>query len=354
MQRRMVARLVVLLVVLLLVAACAQGTPAGSTAPAAPTRVRLAYFPNLTHAVALIGTSRGTFQAAFGPEITLELKTFNAGPSMIEALFAGEVDLGYIGPNPAINGYVKSNGQALRIIAGAASGGVRFIVRPQAAINSPADLDGKRLASPQLGGTQDVALRYFVRTAGLQTSENGGRVQVLPTQNPDILTLFQKGEIDGAWVPEPWATRLIEEAGGTIFLDERELWPEGRFVTTHVIVSTNFLNQHPELVEAFLRAHLDTIQYMDENPTQIANMVNQELERITTVPLDAKVLDKALNTLDFTYDPLASTLFVAADHAFELGFLGRSKPDLSGIYALEPLNKILTERGLPPISDVAE
>ncbi len=339
-----------ILPLVLLIAACGQSTPAAPAAPGAPATVRLAYFPNLTHAVALVGTARGSFQEALGPNVTLDLKTFNAGPALIEALFAGEIDIGYIGPNPAINGYVKSNGAALRIIAGASSGGALFVVRPEAGITSPADLGGKKLATPQLGGTQDVALRYLVQQAGLQTADNGGTVTILPTQNPDILTLFQKGEIDGAWVPEPWATRLLQEGGGEVFIDEREQWPDGKFVTTHVIVSKQFLDERPELVEAFLGAHVDTVQYIAANPEEAKGLVNQEIERITTAPLPREVLDQALTTVDFTYDPLASTLFVSADHAFELGFLGDSKPDLSGIYALEPLNKVLAAKKLTPIA----
>lgn len=360
------------LLLLLTIAACGQSAPAAgptaapttaapaadaaaptTAAPAASgesTTVRLAYFPNLTHAVALVGTARGTFQEALGPNVSLDLKTFNAGPALIEALFAGEIDIGYIGPNPAINGYVKSEGAALRIVAGASSGGALFVVRPEANISSPADLDGKSFATPQLGGTQDVALRYLVQENGLTTADNGGTVTILPTQNPDILTLFQKGEIDGAWVPEPWATRLIQEGGGEVFIDERETWPDGKFVTTHVIVSTAFLNEHPDLVEAFLRGHVDTVEYIAANAEETKSLVNQEIERITTKPLPREVLDQALSTVEFTYDPLASTLFVSAEHAFALGFLGDSEPDLSGIYALDPLNKVLAEKGLAPVA----
>ncbi len=194
-----------------------------------------------------------------------------------------------------------------------------------------------------------MALRYLVKESGLKTADEGGDVTILPTQNPDILTLFQKGEIDGAWVPEPWATRLVQEAGGAIFIDERDKWPEGKFVTTHVIVSTKFLNERPDLVEAFLRGHVDAVEFVNANPAEALTLVNQEIERITTRPLPQAVLEQASKTLEFTYDPLASSLFTSADHAFELDFLGDSKPDLSGIYALDPLNKVLAEKGLEPI-----
>ncbi|MEI8307143.1 MAG: ABC transporter substrate-binding protein [Chloroflexales bacterium] len=341
-------------VLLLILAACGQSTPtAGSaTAPAASattTSLRLAYFPNLTHAVALVGVANGTFQKALGPNVTIDVKTFNAGPSLIEALFAGEIDIGYVGPNPAINGYVKSKGDALRIIAGASSGGALFIVRPEANIKRPQDLDGKKIASPQLGGTQDVSLRYYIQQAGLKTAEQGGSVAILPTQNPDILTLFQKGDIDGAWVPEPWATRLIQEGKGQVLVDERDMWPNRRFTTTLVVVSKKFLVAHPDLVEAFLRGHVDTVAYINDHAAEAKSLVNTEIERITGKPLASTVLDQAISTLDFTYDPLAASLFTSADHAFALGFLGDSKPDLSGIYDLGPINKVLTEKGLSEV-----
>jgi NitT/TauT family transport system substrate-binding protein len=358
------SRLVALaLTLVLLLAACGQAAPTtpgaapassteGAPAPATSgggTTIRLAYFPNLTHAAALVGTGRGTFQQAFGSDATLDLKTFNAGPALIEALFAGEIDIGYIGPNPAINGYVRSNGEALRIIAGASSGGALFIVRPEAGITEASDLAGKKLATPQLGGTQDVALRYYIQENGLKTADNGGDVTIVPTQNPDILTLFKQGQIDGAWVPEPWASRLILEGNGEVFIDERTIWPDGEFVTTHVIVSTTFLNEHPDLVQTFLEAHVDTIEFINSNPDETKRIVNAEIERITSSGLPQEVLDKAWETVGFTYDPLASTLLVSADDAFALGFLGDTKPDLSGIYALDPLNTVLAADGLEPV-----
>ncbi|MEI7642921.1 MAG: ABC transporter substrate-binding protein [Chloroflexales bacterium] len=336
-----------MLPLLLIVAACGPRTPAAS---GAMTTVRLAYFPNLTHAVALVGVARGTFSQALGPNVTIDVKTFNAGPALIEALFAGEVDIGYVGPNPAINGYVKSKGAALRIIAGAASGGAAFIVRPEANIRTAADLAGKKIASPQLGNTQDVALRYVVREAGLKPADQGGTVTILPTQNPDILTLFQKGDIDGAWVPEPWATRLIQEGRGQVLIDERDIWPNRKFTTTLVVVSKTFLDAHPDLVEAFLRGHVDTVAYINKNTAETKTLVNREIERITGKPLASAVINQAITTLDFTYDPLAASLFTSADHAFALGFLGESKPDLSGIYDLGPLNKVLRVQGLPEVT----
>jgi len=293
---------------------------------------------------------RGTFQNALGTHVKLEPKIFNAGPAEIEALFANEIDIGYVGPNPAINGYVKSHGEALRIIAGASSGGALFIVRPGANIKSPQDLGGKKIATPQLGGTQDVALRYYLQQHGLKTTDKGGTVQVLPTDNANILTLFKIGAIDGAWVPEPWATRLVVEGHGQVFLDERSLWSGGKFVTTEVIASTKFLDQHPDLVSKFLQAHVDTVKYILSHPGDTQSIVNSEIKRITGKALASQELALAYTHLDITYDPLTGTLQESADRAYALGFLGQSKPDLNGIYYLGPLNQVLSSRGLATVA----
>jgi len=338
---------IITFLMLLLLASCGSQSP---TTSSGQLIVRLGYFPNLTHAVALVGVERGTFQQALGSNVKLETKTFNAGPALIEALFAGAIDIGYVGPNPAINGYVQSHGEALRIIAGASSGGVLFVVRPGAHIQSPKDLANKKFADPQLGGTQDVALRYYLQQNGLKAADKGGNVQIIPTDNATILTLFKAGKIDGAWVPEPWATRLIVEGKGKVFLDERSLWPGGKFVTTNVVVRKAFLDQHPDLVNKFLQAHVDTIEYIMGNPESAKSIVNQEIKLITGKAMTSKELDLAYNNLDITYDPLSDTLLQSADRAFSLGFLGSSKPDLSGIYNLGPLNQVLSSKGLATVA----
>lgn len=326
-------------------AACGGASAAGSS-----TVVRLGYFPNVTHAVALVGVARGTFKANLGQHASLQTTTFNAGPALIEAIFAGDIDIGYVGPSPAINGYVKSHGQALRIIAGAASGGALFIVRPGAHITSPSDLRGKKLATPQLGNTQDVALRFYLQQHGLKPVDQGGTVQIIPTDNANILALFKQGQIDGAWVPEPWASRLILEGKGQVFVDERTLWPNGQFVTTNVVVRTQFLKDHPDLVASFLKAHIETVRYINAHPDAAKIIVNSELKRITGKSLAPAVLDRAFTTLAVTYDPLAQSLVVSADHAYALGFLGASKPNLTGVYDLQPLNQALAAQGLAPVT----
>jgi len=278
----------------------------------------------------------------------IEPMVFNAGPSVIEALFAGEIDLAYIGPNPAINGFVRSQGEALRVIAGATSGGAAFIVRPEAGIASPDDLNGKRLATPQLGNTQDVALRSYLGQHQLLTTEQGGTVQIIPTANPQILDLFRRGEIDGAWVPEPWATRLLLEGGGELFFDERSLWPEGDFTTALLIVRTGFLSAHPDLVQRWLQAHVNLTVWEESNPDEAKRLANEEIGRITSQALPQAVLDGAWSRQRVTYDPLSATINASAEAAYAAGYL-ESEPDLSGLIELGPLQTVLADLGLPAL-----
>jgi NitT/TauT family transport system substrate-binding protein len=310
---------------------------------------RAGHFPNITHSQGVIGQANGWFEKALSPAARVEWKVFNAGPSAIEALFAGALDLTYIGPNPAITGYVRSQGEALRIVAGATSGGAALVVRRDSGIQKPEDFHGKKVASPQLGNTQDVALREWLLAHGLQSREKGGDVQVIPIANPDQLTLFLKKEIDGAWAPEPWASRLIHEAGGRLFLDERNLWPNGQFVTTHLIVSTKFLREHRDLVKRWVRAHVELTEWINQNLPEAKRALNQEIKRETGKALPEGVLDDSFSRLQVTYDPIRSSLFTSARWAFEAGFLGRTRPDLSGIYDLSILNEVLKERGVQPI-----
>lgn len=341
--------LIALAIVTLVLAGC-TGQPAASSA-SEPITIRFGYFPNITHAQAVIGIADGTFARAFGDKVKIDAKTFNAGPSVIEAMFAGQIDLSYIGPNPAINGYVKSKGEALRIIAGATSGGAMLVVRNDAGINAAADFRGKKIASPQLGNTQDVAVRAWLMQQGFKLKEQGGDTQVIPVANPDILTLFRKKEIDAAWVPEPWGARLVREANGKIFLDERDLWnaTRGKFVTAHVIVSAKFLREHPDVVKQFLSAHVELTQRINADPAAAKQKLNAEIERLTSAALPAQVLDDAWSRQTITYDPISASLFGSADAAFKLGFLGDTAPNLDKIYDLTLLNQVLKEKNLPVV-----
>ncbi|MGI8833609.1 MAG: ABC transporter substrate-binding protein [Nitrososphaeraceae archaeon] len=317
--------------------------------------LRIGYFPNLNHAQAVIGLQQGgDFQRILNANnsngnnsVKIESFVFNAGPSAIEALFGGQIDVAYVGPNPAINGYLASGGQGIRIISGVASGGASFVVRNDSGIESMKDLGGKKFASPQRGNTQDVALRKYLMDNGFKTTENGGNVTVVPITPADILTLMLKMEIDGAWVPEPWATRLVKEANGKIFVDERELWPpDGKFVTANIIARTDYLKENPDIIKRLLQAHIDKTVWINENKEQAITTFNGALKKITGKTIPEDEIRDALMRLELTYDPIKESLLKMADNAYELGYLGNggSKLDLSNIFDLTILNDILSGR----------
>ncbi len=305
--------------------------------------IRVAHMPNVTHTQALIGRAKHWFEDNMGEEYTLQWQTFNAGPSIIEAMFGNRVDIAFLGPGPAINGYVKSGGGALNVIAGSASGGAAFVVRKGAGIKSATDLPGKRIATPQLGNTQDIALRAWLQKAGLKSKEKGGTVSVLPMANPDQLTLFLKGELDGAWTVEPWVSRLVQEGGGEVLFEESGQWPEtgGKYPTTLVIVRKKFLQEHREAVSAFLSAHHLLTQWINANRAEAIAVFNEELGREIGKPLPLPVLRSAFGRLEFDVDPLVHALKIDARMAYELGFLGRKRPDLRHLADLSILEAVL-------------
>lgn len=307
--------------------------------------IRVGAFPNITHAQAMVGKANGWFEKGLGSGVKVQWTSFNAGPSAIEALFAGAIDMTYIGPNPTISGYVHSNGEALRVIAGAASGGVALVVRNDSGINRPEDFHGKRVASPQLGNTQDVALRAWLKSQGLKPTDKGGDVQVIPLANPDQLTMFLQKQLDASWAPEPWASRLIHEGNAHLFLDERSLWPQGQFVITNLIVSTKFLHDHPDLVRNWLTLHVELTDSINSHPAEAKALVNQQIQKETGKGLSSTVLDEAFGRLQITYDPIRSSLLHSAQSAYEAGFLGKQMPDLSGLYDLSLLNQVLAQKG---------
>ncbi|MFD6248950.1 aliphatic sulfonate ABC transporter substrate-binding protein, partial [Streptomyces roseolus] len=299
--------------------------------------VRLGYFPNLTHATALVGHQEGILQKELGGT-KLDVSTFNAGPSEIEALNAGSIDIGFIGPSPAINGYTKSKGKNLRIIGGSASGGVKLVVNPEK-IKTLADVKGKRIATPQHGNTQDVAFLNWISEQGWKVDAESGKgdVSVFRTDNKVTPDAYKSGSIDGAWVPEPTASKLVSE-GAKVLLDESTLWPDNKFVITNIIVSQKFLKEHPDVVEAVLRGSVKTNAWINANPEKAKESANAKLKELTGKPLGAKVIDGAWPSIRFTNDPLAATLQAQADHAVKAGLL--EQPDLKGIYDLKALNKV--------------
>ena len=326
-----------------------KDSAAAGSGSAEASAIRLGYFPNITHAPALIGVNKGFFQEALG-STKLEAKTFNAGPAALEALLSGAIDATYIGPNPAINGWSQSKGQALKIIAGSTSAGAGLVVK--AGITTAADLKGKKIATPQLGNTQDVALRAWLKQNGLNAdAQGGGDVSILPQDNSTALQAFAQGAIDGAWVPEPYFSRLQLESGGKVLVNEKDLWPNGQFVTTHLIVSQEFLKKYPGTVKKLLQGHLKSLDYIKTSNADAQKAANAQLEALSGKPLKDNVLAAAFGNLSFTADPIASSLYTSAQHAQDVGLL---KPvDLKGIYDLGPLNELLKAAGQPEVSDAA-
>ena len=278
-KKRFVSITILVIIASLILAQYSSSIVSAQINPQIAKTLRIGYFPNINHAQAVIGLNNGDFQKILGNNTKIETIVFNAGPSAIEALLANRIDATYIGPNPAINGYVASGGKDVRIVSGVASGGASFVVRNDAGIQSVKDLGGKKFASPELGNTQDVALRNYIVKNGFKTVENGGNVTIVPVANADILTLFLKKEIDGAWVPEPWATRLVNEANGKIFVDERDLWiPDGKFVSANLVVRTDYLNQNPEIIKKLLEAHVNETLSINQNKSKAINEFNVELK----------------------------------------------------------------------------
>lgn len=314
--------------------------------------LRLGYFPNMTHVQPNVGLENGAYAKQLGSNIKLETTPFNAGPAAIEALFAGSIDATYVGPSPAVNGYVQSQGKDLRIISGATSGGVLFVTRKGFDPKTAADFANRKIATPQLGNTQDVAARAWLKKNGLNAKEQGGNVTIVPTANAQQIQLFQNNDIDASWAPEPWGTRLIQEADGKLFLDERDLWPNRQFVITNLVVKTKYLQDHPGVIENLLRAHVDVTDYIQQNPSEAKAILNRRIEKDTNAAIPVKVIDAAWDNQDITFDPIASSLRKAADDAAGLGFLEK-KPDLTNIYDLTILNKILAEKKLPPVKGFA-
>lgn len=321
-------------------------SPAASPSLDDQPELRLGYFANVTHATAIVGVEQGLIAKELGEKAELKTFTFNAGPSAIEALLSGALDASYIGPNPAINAYVKSKGQALRIISGATSGGAFLVVDP--AITKVEELKGKKIASPQLGNTQDVALRAWLKDQGYKIALTGeSDVTILPQENAQTLEAFKQRQIAGAWVPEPWATRLILEGGGKVLVDECDLWPEKRFVTTHLIVSSEFLKKSPELVSALLRGHLAAEKWLLEHTPEAQTVVNDGIAKITGKKIADATIQGAWKNLEFTHDPVASSLAKSARDAQAAGLLNLEGVDLSGIYDLTLLNAELKHAKLP-------
>lgn len=345
---------------LLALAACGYGSEkkddttnaaasSGTSKKLSASTVKIGYFANLTHATPLVGLKEGFFADELGSGTTIKESVFNAGPAEIEALNAGSIDIGWIGPSPSVNGWAKSGGESLKIISGSASGGVKLVVNPDK-IKTLKDIKGKKIATPQLGNTQDVAFLNWISEQGWKVDATSGKgdVSVVRTDNKVTPDAYKTGSIDGAWVPEPTASKLVAE-GAKVLLDERDLWPDKKFVITNVIVSQKFLKEHPDVVEAVLRGSVKTNAWINANPDKAKADANAQLEKLSGKPLPADVIDPAWQSIQVIDDPLASTLQTEADHAVTAGLL--EQPSLKGIYDLTILNKILKAEGKTEIDD---
>ncbi|MEV5070119.1 ABC transporter substrate-binding protein [Microbacterium sp. LMI12-1-1.1] len=326
--------------------ASAAADPGSGETSAPVDEVRLGYFANVTHAPALVGLEEGLFEDALG-DVDVTTQVFNAGPAAIEALSAGAIDATYIGPNPSINTFIQSGGASARIVAGAATGGAALVVRE--GIDSPDDLAGTTLASPQLGNTQDVALRKWLADEGFETdTSGGGDVQVTPTENAQTLTLFQQGELDGAWLPEPWVSRLVLDAGAHVLQDEADLWEDGEFPTTVLLVRKEFLDEHPDVVAALLKGHEAAVQWIADNPDEAPAVINGAIEKETGKPLDDAVIERALEHVTFSVDPHADTFETLVENGIEAGT--QKEGSIEGLFDLRLLNKQLEAEGEDTVS----
>jgi len=304
--------------------------------------VRLGYFPNVTHAQALIGVSRGDFQKALGSEVKLEPQTFNAGPSVIEAVFAGHVDMAYIGPSPILNGFFQSKGEEVRVVAGSGTNGVLVIGNKKRGITKLEQLRGARVATPQLGNTQDISAKYYLtHDLGAKLKSDQGDTDVIPIANPDIETLFEKDQLDAAWVPEPWGTRIIDRGLAVLIEEEKNLWPEKSFPITNVIVRREFLEKHEDLVVKLLQAHIKITRELQQDPQSFAISLNDELKRLTSKALPPAVIEGALKYTGFDVDPSAAAFEKFFSMGKELGILKAETLDVNKLIVKEPLEKAL-------------
>jgi NitT/TauT family transport system substrate-binding protein len=327
----------------------AAGESEESAASGDGAEVRLGYFPNLTHGTPLVGLAEGFYEDALAENgATLVAQDFNSGTDTIEALLGGGLDATYIGPSPTVTAFAQSGGEGVRVIAGATSGGAALVVQPE--IKSIEDLRGEIVATPSVGNTQDIAARHYFKKEGFETdTDGGGDISILGQDNSVTVQAFQQGEIAGAWVPEPYVA-ILTEAGGEVLLDEAELWPDGEFITTQLIVRTEFLEEHPDLVADLLAAHVESTSFINDNPEDAKTIIGEQLLELTQSELPAETLTSAFDSLTFTNDPLASTLIESARHAEEVEVVEPIEADFADLYELDPLNEILAEAGEEEVS----
>lgn len=294
--------------------------------------MRVAFFPNIAHAVPVVGMETGSFERNIGNTTRLEVRLFDSGPQAIEALFSGSIDMAYVGPGPAINGFLKSTDRDIHILAGAASGGSSMVVHADSGIAQAEDLHGKRVSAPQISNTQDISLRNYLAENGMAPAERGGSVTVLNIANPDTYTLFAKGELDAAWVPEPWATMLVNELDGQRLFQEEELWPDGRFASVVLVARGQFVEENPVAVSKWLETHYSMIEWINDNPSDARDSFNRYVESELGRPFPDDIIDESMSNILFTADTLRESIETFALRADGLGYLGRDGYDLNGLY----------------------
>ena len=329
-----ILKFIPIIVILLLTISCSRSEQAENT------KIRIGFFPNITHSQALMGKAEGQFKKALDNK-QIEWKMFNAGPSEMEAMLAGELDIAYIGPGPAINGYVKSKGD-VQIIAGATDAGAILISRKDVKISNLKELENKKIAVPQFGNTQDLTLRYLLKQNRLKDTTKGGNVEIRQVENPDLKVLLENGDIDVALVPEPWGSTLVKEIGANVILDYNKLWRDGNYSTAVVIARKDFIKNHPDIVEKFLKTHIELTDNITKNSDQAKQIVNNQINDLTKKSLSKDVFDSAFDRMTPTYNPEKESVLDFIDLSVETGIL-KEKPDSSKLFDLSILNKVLKE-----------
>ena len=301
-------------------------------------KIRVAFFPSIVHAVPIVGMETQTFANNLDDDLNIEVKIFDSGPQVIESIFSNSVDIAYVGPGPVINGFLKSDGNDLKILAGAASGGASFIIQKNSGLELIENYSGKRVAAPQISNTQDVSLRHYLAENGLKPAEKGGDVFVLNIANPDIYTLFAKGDIDGAWVPEPWATMLVEELNGVRLFDENEFWPENKFSSVLLIGRSDYIEKNPEIIKKWINANEKTVQWINNYPDESKKLYNEFLKSYMGRTLPENIVEKSFSNIIITSEPLENSVYTFAERADALGYLGRDGYALDGIFYHENIS----------------
>ena len=306
-------------------------------------KIRVAFFPSIVHAVPIVGMETQTFADNLDDDLNIEVKIFDSGPQVIESIFSNSVDIAYVGPGPVINGFLKSDGNDLKILAGAANGGASFVIQKNSGLELIENYSGKRVAAPQISNTQDVSLRHYLAENGLIPVEKGGDVFVLNIANPDIYTLFAKGDIDGAWVPEPWATMLVEELDGIRLFDENEFWPENQFSSVLLIGRSDYIEKNPEIIKKWINANEETVQWINNHPDESKKLYNKFLKSYMGRTLPENIVEKSFSNIIITSEPLENSVYTFAERANTLGYLGHDGYTLDGIFHYENISMTINE-----------